>query len=78
MKNLLSYILTNILDDGTNFAIEEETQDSFVRLTVSVPKEKMGRVIGKNGRIINSIKNILKIKAIKEEKKIDIQVTEKI
>lgn len=76
MKDLLSYILDNILGDE-NIKIDEEEQDGFTNLKITAPKEQMGKIIGKNGRIINSIKNIIKIKAIKEDKRIDVQVVEK-
>lgn len=69
-------MLENILEDGAKFEIKEEETDGFTTLSTFIPKEYMGKVIGKNGRVINSIKNILKIKAIKENKKVDVQVTE--
>ena len=75
MKNLLSYILNNILDNK-DIKIDEEEQDGFLNLKITAPKESMGKIIGKNGRIINSIKNVIKIKAIKEDKRIDVQVVE--
>ncbi|MCL5090452.1 MAG: KH domain-containing protein [Patescibacteria group bacterium] len=77
MKELLSYILTNILENEKDVEVSEEENDGFVVLKVSVPKEEIGKVIGKGGKTINSIKNILKIKAIKEGKRIDIEVVEK-
>lgn len=77
MKQTLDYILNNILDEKTEFEINEEEQDGYLILKINAPKDQIGRIIGKNGRTINSIKNLLKIKAIKENKKIDVQVFEK-
>ena len=74
MKDALEYIVSNIVD-GT-VTVDENDQDGFVTLTIHAPKEEIGKIIGKGGKTINAIKNILKIRAIKEGKKIDIQVAE--
>lgn len=75
MKDILLYILTNTLDTD-EISVEEDDNNGFVTLTISAPQDQIGKIIGKGGKTINSIKNILKIKAIKEGKKIDIQVVE--
>lgn len=78
MKEVLHYILENILDLAENESIEvsEDDQNGVLILKAKVPKDKMGIVIGKNGKTINAIKNILKIKAIKENMRIDVEVVE--
>ncbi len=75
MKDLLTFIIENILPE-TDVKIEETEDDGYVKLTVHAPQEYIGRIIGKNGKTINSIKNIVKIKAIKENKRVDIEVLE--
>ncbi len=76
MKDLLAYILEQTIPEAKS-EIEEEEQDGFVRLRVTVPQEYMGKIIGKSGKNISAIKNILKIRAIKEGKKIEVDVIEK-
>ncbi|OGY25448.1 MAG: hypothetical protein A2864_01450 [Candidatus Woykebacteria bacterium RIFCSPHIGHO2_01_FULL_39_12] len=65
MKKLLNYIIEGILDDPSGIKIEEQTEEGILNLVVYAPKEIIGRIIGKNGRIIKSIRSLLKIKAIK-------------
>lgn len=74
MKELLTYILSSITD--APFEIEEEESDGFITYTVKAPQDVIGKIIGKNGKTIHSIKNLLKIKAIKEQKKVEIRVVE--
>lgn len=74
MHELLSYIISNIT--GVEAQVSEEELDGFTRFDVRVPKESVGIVIGRGGKTINAIKNILKIKAIKEGVRVDVQVTE--
>ncbi|HVT01046.1 MAG TPA: KH domain-containing protein [Patescibacteria group bacterium] len=74
MQELLNHILTGIL--GESVDIKEETSEGFTNFVVSVPKDKVGIVIGKGGKTINAIKNVLKIRAIRENIRVDIQVNE--
>ena len=61
---------------GKECEISEENSDGFIVFKVRVPKEDVGMVIGRSGKSINAIKNILKIIAIKEGIRVDIQVEE--
>lgn len=76
MKDLLSYILEQTVPEA-DVTVTSEEEDGFVRLTVTVPQEYMGKVIGKGGKNISAIKQILKIRAIKESKKVEVDVIEK-
>lgn len=76
MKKLLLYMLENILETK-DIGLTEKEENGMTVFSILVPKEEIGKVIGKNGRIINSLKSILKIKAIKENKLIDVKVAEK-
>ncbi|MGE5041614.1 MAG: KH domain-containing protein [Candidatus Levyibacteriota bacterium] len=74
MQDLLQYMLEAIVEG--EFSITEEENDGFVVYKVSAPSDQIGRIIGKNGKTINALKNILKVKAVKENLKVDIQIAE--
>jgi len=74
MKELLEYMLKNILEK--DFTVNEEDENGFIVYKVTATQDEIGKIIGKGGKTINALKNILKIRAIKEDKKIDIQVVE--
>ncbi|MEK7559184.1 MAG: KH domain-containing protein [Patescibacteria group bacterium] len=76
MKDALSYILASIADNKEKIQIAEETEGDFINYKITVDKEDMGRVIGKNGKIIRAIRNVMKIPAIKQNKKINILLEE--
>lgn len=74
MKQLLTYILANIVEDPETISIEEEMNGEEVVLKVSIPEEERGRVIGKNGTNIKAIRNIIGIIARRENKKVYIKI----
>ncbi len=76
MKTALSYIINSIVDSPDKVSVAEETEGDFVTFKVVVDKEDMGKVIGKNGKVIRAIRNVLKIPAIKQNKKINIVLEE--
>ena len=76
MKDILTYIISSIVDNQDMIRIEEQDTNGFVELQVFVAKEDIGKVIGKDGKIIRAIRNVMKIPAMKQNKKIQISVNE--
>ena len=77
MKPLIEHLLKSITDhpDDVTVAATEDDQGN-VTLTASVHPEDMGRVIGKEGRIINAIRTLVKVKALKQGKRLQINLQE--
>lgn len=76
MKEVLEYIVKNLVDDPDAVQIAEEDVDGIVTYTITPAKEDMGKLIGKGGKIIRAIRNLMKIPAMKEQKKVQVQLAE--
>ena len=76
MRDILSQIVASIVDNPDEVEVKEEEQDGVVNFNVTVAKEDMGKIIGKNGKVIRAIRTVMKIPAIKNNKKIFISLTE--
>ncbi|MBI2613407.1 MAG: KH domain-containing protein [Candidatus Levybacteria bacterium] len=76
MKKALEYIVTQIVDDPEKVEIFETEDNGMINFAISVAPSDMGKIIGKNGKIIRAIRNVVKIAAIKQNKKINIALTE--
>ena len=70
MKELLDFIVRNILGKDSKYEIIEEDDNSIVKLTIKTAEDEGGMIIGKQGKVIKAIRNILRIKATLEKKKI--------
>lgn len=66
MKNLLEYILIHLVQYPEDVNVEEVEDERGFLYIIHVNPEDIGRVIGKGGAVIHSIRNIGKIRAIKE------------
>jgi len=76
MKKALEYIITSIVDDPKSVEIREEEDNGVVNLFIRAGKDDVGKIIGKEGKIIKAIRNVLKIIAIKENKRIFVSLEE--
>ena len=56
-------------------SVGKEDQGTVI-FTIHVAKEDMGKVIGKEGRTIQSIRNLVKILAVKENKRVMVEIAE--
>lgn len=76
MKDTLSYIVSCLVENKDKVVISEENEGDMITLKIAVDKEDMGRVIGKNGKVIRAIRNVMKIPAIKQNKRVNILLEE--
>jgi uncharacterized protein len=76
MKDTLIYILKAIVTNEDAVRVEEEEREDATYYTISVDAADIGKVIGKEGKIIRSIRNVMKIPAIKQNKRINISLAE--
>lgn len=76
MEDLIKTLLEPLVTDLKKIKIEKEQEEKNIRFMVFIPKDDIAKVIGKNGKMIKSIKNLLKIRAIKENVFASIEVQE--
>lgn len=75
MDKLLEFILKGIFTEDTP-TFEKREEEGYVEYNINVIKENMGKIIGKEGRVIKAIRNIMKIKATLEHVKVNLILTE--
>lgn len=76
MKELTELIVQKLVDKPGNVAVTETKSETTVILEIEVAKEEIGLVIGKKGKIINSIRNIINAVGRKNGKKVIVGIKE--
>lgn len=76
MKELIQMIVQKLVDKPEEVNISVTESESTVILEISVDKDELGLVIGKKGRIINSIRNIMNAVGRKNRKKVIVGIKE--
>jgi len=76
MKELIEYIARSLVEEPEEVQVRQMGGGSRVRIELSVAKDDMGRVIGKGGKVANSIRTLLRVAAEKEDKQATLDVVE--
>lgn len=77
MKEFLEYLLKNIVDYPDEIRIEESVVGDFsIQYTIFARQEDIGKIIGREGKIIQAIRNLVKVLAVKENKQVRVEIGE--
>ncbi len=74
MKELVEVIAKALVDNPDEVVVTETGDDNEVTVTLTVAQADMGKVIGKNGRIAQSIRSVVKAAASKDSRKINVKI----
>ena len=73
MEEFLRIIVSNLVENKDSIEINMVDKGKSVTFEVKVAQEDMGKVIGKQGRIAQAIRNVMKAVANKEHKKASVE-----
>ena len=74
MKQLLEVLAKALVDKPELVVVNEVAHEHTLVLELSVAHEDMGKVIGKQGRIAKAIRTVVKAAAVKENKKVVVEI----
>jgi len=74
MEELLKFIISSILPEKNVAISKEETEDGLITFYIKPNPEDAGILIGKGGKVIKAISQILKIKATLMKKRVILKV----
>ncbi len=76
MLELVKYIAESLVEKPEEVKVNQTEDDKTVVIELSVAREDMGKVIGKQGRIAKAIRAIVKAASSRSKKKYVVEIIE--
>jgi len=76
MRELVAYMAQALVDQPDDVRVEEITGARSIIYELRVAPSDMGRVIGKNGRVVNAMRSLLRVAATRSGKRAILEIVE--
>ena len=74
MKELITYIAENLVDDREAIRVNEYRQRRMTVYELVVAKDETGRVIGREGKIANAIRTLLRVAGDRDDMRVVLEI----
>ena len=74
MKELIEFVARAIVDNPDAVKVEEEQDGDRIVFHLYVADEDMGKVIGRQGRIANAMRDLLKVAAVRNDTRVSLEI----
>ena len=74
MKELLTYIILSLIENPDEVSVTERKAEGETVFEVRVAEGDMGKVIGRQGRIVKEIRVLMKAVAQRKGKKVSVEI----
>jgi predicted RNA-binding protein YlqC (UPF0109 family) len=74
MKELVEYLVKALVDEPEQVRVAKIEDEQSITLELTVAQADVGKVIGKQGRIVKAIRTLVKAAAVSEGKKVTVEI----
>ena len=74
MREMIEYIARALASNPDNVSVTDEGDDDHIFLRLSVDDEDKGKVIGRNGRVAQSMRSLLRVAAVKTDTRVSLEI----
>jgi predicted RNA-binding protein YlqC (UPF0109 family) len=74
VKEFLEYVARSLVDNPDQVRVEMEEDGDEVSLLLHVEQPDMGRVIGRDGRIANAIRSLLRVMGTRDGRHVELEI----
>lgn len=75
MEELIEYIAKSLANDPAQVRVRRRVTNSSIIVELKVAPEDMGRIIGKDGRVANAMRSLLRAFPDKKDKRIILDIS---
>ena len=75
MKEFLEYVARSLVEKPDEVRVEVQEDGDEVTLTLVVDEHDMGRVIGRDGRIANAMRSLLRVMGTRDGRHVELEIT---
>lgn len=76
LKDLLEYLARSLVDSPDEVHVQVTETDTTVVLELTVARDDVGKVIGKQGRIARAMRTIVKASAVRDGKRAIVEIVD--
>jgi uncharacterized protein len=74
VKAFLEYVARSLVDEPDAVVVEVSEEEDEVTLTLKVGEGDMGRIIGRDGRIANAIRSLLRVMGARDGRHVELEI----
>lgn len=74
MKDLIEYIAKSIVTQPDAVSVNELSSDDGITIKLQVADDDRGRIIGKQGKVAQSMRMLLRVMAVKQGARVHLQI----
>jgi uncharacterized protein len=73
-EELLKYLAQQLVDEPEQVSVTHVLEDRSIVLELKVSPKDMGKVIGKNGKIAQALRTLIKAAGLKDGKRVMVEI----
>lgn len=74
MRELIEFVAKSLVDKPDSVEVTEEVEGTAVTLRITVDPDDMGKVIGRQGRIVRAIRTLARAAAVKAGQWVEVEI----
>ncbi len=75
-KAFLEYVVKSLVDNPNDVVIDRVVDEMGVLMTLSVHKDDMGKIIGRQGNTAKAIRTLLRVVGMKHNARVNLKINE--